>query len=357
MNIQNIKHIQIAKNCTRTASVQVTDPTTTATYWGAGEVVVTKLDNTTVLDATTALGSLKGIAIHQRSFDGKDKSTFTIYKDAVKSYKSRLYQAAVEQSIVIDITGFDETNFTYVLTFRNKGQQTTYKSAYSVSVAVGDTAYDKSGLADAFVAALNRAFNDGGGDFTNFNGVATKDAGGNAIVIDFAQSYDVSLNRPLSFQRVTVQTNGFEATILDNLTGAIAYTTNSNNVTRAQANVGVGTYDQVHYAEITGRGFAERQFQFYAGAPYDVAIPYDTDYKYEADGTTPKRFDVITIGWEKSTSGISGSHSHKGNFDLYLPVEDNATSQVGVATTGIVAILNKWFVTELGVGTAVTVTT
>ena len=54
--------------------------------------------------------------------------------------------------------------------------------------------------------------------------------------------------------------------------------------------------------------------------------------------------------------GVAKVDHEEGVVTLYLPVEDNATSQVGVATTGIIAVLEKYLVTEYGVGTAFTIT-
>ena len=350
MDIRNNAAIVIAKNCGRTANVQVKDKATTATFYGPGEVVITN-EAGTVLTASTALKSVSAIVIKARRADGLGYQDVTIKGKDIKGYTGRQFLAPQSQVVVIDITEYNKTNFLYTLNFTDDQDFNMQPHRTQVSVEVGGTALTKAQLAAAFVAKINQRFGTGNyhnATFSLFAEVADTDK----IKITALDGPFDGLNFSLFYQRFTVRAFDFAATIKDNKTAAI-----TGSVTANRATKGFGHYEEVMQLEKTGRGFSQEDYGRISGMGYDRRPVYDTEVlgKYEADGTTVKRYASVTINWESESGGIVGNHTHAGAIHLFLPVEDAATSQVGVATTGILAVLNKYIVTEYGVGTAFTI--
>lgn len=351
MDIRNNASIFIAKDCARTATVQITDPATTATYYGPGEIVITNTAGT-ALTTATALKSVPEIMIHGRSASGKQGNVVTIKGSEIVKYSYRRYVAPQPQAVYVDITEFNLTDFTYSLHFTSDQDWCVTPHTKSVSVPVGKTAKTKLQLATAFVDKINNLFGADNQDFTTFRFVASLVATDKIKILAVEDDMPDGLNLKYRPQRFTVQANGYEATITDNKTAALTSPEAINRATK-----GVGTYFEVAEAEKTGRGFAQGRYGFVLSNTHLRMPDYDVEVlgMYEANGTTLKRYDEIVITWVKDVKDIGGNHPHGGAVILYLPVEDNDTNQVGVATTGIVPVLNKYIVTEYGVGSAFTI--
>lgn len=355
MDIRNSNAIVIAKNCTRTASVQVTDPETVATYYGLGEVVVTDTAGTP-LTTTTAVKAIPEIAIHARNQAGEEKAPVVIKGADIVGYTYENYVLPQEQVIVVDFTEFALTNHSYILKFTSYKDFRPQPQRQTVVVEVGDTALTKVQLATKFVDQINLFFDSQNIDRSSFKMSAVlADTDKVQITLNSEVNLDDGLNYCPDYQRISASVIGSEAVIVDNLTEAISY----GAISADQATVGRGDFYEVRSIEKTERGFREGEYGRVAKNSYAFSLNYDTeiDGEFEADGTTVKRYDCVNIHWIRSKKSFSGDHSHRGVTKLFLPVEDNATSQVGVAATGIIAVLNKYIVTEWGVGEAVVLST
>ena len=357
MDIRNQSEILIPKNCTRTANAQITDKSTTATYYGPGELVITDTKGT-VLNNTTALKSVSEIMFHIRNASGESGQHISLRGDEITSYTSRLFKLAQPQVTVVDITQFSLTNFTYRLQLTSDkvpcyGQQ-PYRT--SVHITVGETAYaSKAALATAFAAKINEFYNTGNTDRSTFKLSAAVEQTDKLVITSIDQDSDGLLFQ-VDPQLFSVSADGFEATIVDNKTGAISY----SSVTKDAWERGRGTYELVQEIEKTGRGFVQNRYGRVLQPYYPLALDYDTSVlgKFEADGTTVKRYDEVTIGWQRTRRTVGGDHTHQGVITIFLPVEDNTTSQVnGTDTSSILKVLNKYIVTEYGIGTAITLST
>lgn len=354
-DIRNHSALIVAKNCDRTANVQISDPDTPATYIGTGETVITDTAGT-VLNTTTAVKAISEIQFHTRSENGNFRPTLSVKGEDIVGYTHQQFLAPQGQVTVVDFTEFGLTNHTYILKFTSYKDFSPQPFRQTIEVEVGGTALTKAQLAQAFADKINLFFNEQNIDYSSFRlTAAVQGTSSDQLVIStFIGREPDGLNYHVNYQRFYTQAIGYEATIVDNLTAAI----NTNGVTVNQAQVGKGDYWHVRECEKTERGFTESLAGRVAYNTYAVNIPYETELlsKYEADGTTLKRYDMINIHWRRGKKSFSGDHTHQGVIKLFLPVEDNGTNQVdGANTSSIVKVLNKYIVTEYGVGTAFTV--
>ena len=83
VDVKNIQHFHVVKDCTRTANVQIRDKFNTTTYLGNGECVITDPQGN-VLTTTTALKSVPSILIHTRALKGDGIYTTEIKGSAIK---------------------------------------------------------------------------------------------------------------------------------------------------------------------------------------------------------------------------------------------------------------------------------
>jgi hypothetical protein len=345
MDVRNVSAILIAKNCTRTADVQILN-SATAKYYGAGELVITDGAGTPLTTAT-ALKAVPEIRLYARRADGVGGNYVAVQGKDIVSYTHKKYVAPQSQAVYVDITEATKTNFVYALHFTSDKDFAEVPHRDSVHVEVGATALTKVQLVDAFVAKINLRFNTQNIDESTFRLIAAKVSTDKLLITAVDGPWD-GLTERVGYQRFTVQAYDFGATIKDNKTAIITETT--PDIPRATK--GFGDYFEVMELEKTGRGFAQSRFGSIMNPWADIRNVYDTEIygRFEADGTTTRRYDLVTIRYNRANRSITGDHTHEGAITLFLPVEDNDTSQVNAAD-GIVPILNNYIVTEWGVGT------
>jgi len=110
MDVRNINQIFVAKDCARTASVQIHDASNGTTYIGAGEVVIVNEFGTVLNDTTATKVDNKEIYIVGRTSDG-----LSTYKSApivgkgLQDLNTKLYAAAVEQITYLGWNGASGT--------------------------------------------------------------------------------------------------------------------------------------------------------------------------------------------------------------------------------------------------------
>jgi hypothetical protein len=350
MDIQGNTKVFFPDSCARTANVQVTDAATSATFIGPGELVVTNAAGT-VLTTATALASVPVIRLVHRAKNGTMRPFAEIRKQDVTGYFGKNYVAAAPlvHVVTLDAGVASLTDHTFTLSFSNAGYTNCDLFTRSVSYTV-TTAETVTQIATGLAAAINSYFDTRNTDGTTFS--ATAAVVNDKVVITAGEFLDpLTLNNVYEPTRFTVVATSFKATITDNKTGTVSDgTTTYDQMTR-----GAGTNFEAIQVERRGLGFSSSGYTQVAFAPYELTKSYDAK-QFESDGSTSARYDVLVINWEHSHNSLT-NYTKRGNIRIFLPVEDNATSQVGVATVGIVPVLNKYFVTELGIGTAFTVTT
>lgn len=363
MDIRNNAEIFIAKNVARTATVQILDKDA-ASFWVPGEIVITNTRGV-ALDTTTAVKAVKTICIHAKNASGNSGQNVYLKGADIVGYTHRLFKAPQPQVAVIDITDFARTDFTYQLEFTDE-LTCGRPQRRTISVTVGSTAETKLSLATKFVDKINEYFINQNKDRTVLSlSAAIVDTDKIAVT---AENRDADgLNFEVETQQFIVDYYGYDKTAISSNPESFGATVEDN---RSSAIVspaypvmerGVGTFELVSQNEKQARGFAQSAYNELSSSSYIVSNDYDTAVlgKFEANGTTLRRFDEITIKYKRPTSNVSGAHAQEGVIQLYLPVEDNATSQVnGVGvTTSILGVLNKYIVTEYGVGSAITLST
>lgn len=353
MDTKGISTIFIPGNVARTASVQVTDPTTTATYLKGGEMVITD-EAGTVLTSATALKAVDRIQLKNRSLDGKFSRNLTIKGSDITSYRGVKYLAPQELVHVITLDDSVEalTNHSFNLMIEsNQDFCGTYSFKKTVGFAI-TTATTKDAIVDGLVAAVNTQFGVGVRSKTTFAIVASKVANGGdpqLVLTSFDRNPPRDLNTIYRPQRYSVANTSFTATVEDNKTADLVY--NAAGTTALRMTKGKGSYWEVGTMERTGRGESEVQYNRTFNNTHIVTQSYDAE-EFQSDGVTANEYDGIVINYVSRNEDLLSQTQH-GCVKIMLPVEDNATSQVnGVATSSIVKVLNKYIVTEYGIGTA-----
>ena len=326
--------------CARTASVQVLDPATTATYIGAGELVVTD-DKGVVLTTATALKTVPAINIRIRNTDGTVGPKIRIPGKDIVAYRGRAYKAPVLYTAYAEVTDFNKTNYTYTLHIWEEGNFNVNHTP--VSVTTGATAYTKTQLINAFVTAINAQFKTNNRDLT-IPYIEASNVGNTHIKLvglDFTD-FDV-LTKPRVVNRFSVQAVDGFATITDNKIEAL---TSPEAVD--QCTLGFGDYRDIKALEVHGR--ARDSFKYMELRP--TGFPITHNYNTVAGET----YDTITIEWKTKleNGGVIFNQANQ-TLSIALPITNNNAGQVGVATHGIVPVLEKYIVTEFGIGSAFTI--
>ena len=330
----------VVDSCARTASVQVHDPETIATFIGKGELVITD-DRGVVLTTATALKTVPAINVRIRNTDGKFGPKIRIPGADLVAYRGKKYVAPVLFTTYLEVTDFNKTEHTYTIHIWEEGNFNV--NHVPVSVTTGTTAYTKTQLINAFVDAINAQFKTGNRDLS-IPYISASNVGNTHIKLVGLDSpkYD-SLTMPRTVNRFSVQAIGSFATVTNNHLAAL---TSPEAVDKCT--VGSGDWRDVSELEIHGK--ARDSFQYKELRP--EGFPVRHNYNTVEDET----YDFITIEW-KSKLENGGVIFNQANqmLTIALPVTNNNASQVGVATTGIVAVLEKYIVTEWKVGSAFTI--
>lgn len=340
----------IPDSCARTASAQIKDKATTATYYGKGELVITD-DNGVVLTNATALKSVPAINIHMRGIEGKAFSNVRIAGKDITGYTLTPYVAPQELVHTVDF-GMTTTDVgaMYQVKLTDDECSGMYGQIFSDQVSVvTPTAITKSALVDLFVTKINLRFKTLNTKHTTFY-LEASNVGGLLVLTTLHFGFDPVTDkyRP---ERYSVQVNDSAplATVLSNKLDALV-TPATPRMTK-----GTGSFYSVSQIEYEAAGFTNDAYgNVFPLTPPAARINYQAQ-EFFADGLTANGYDIVTINY-KIEGGDYTQTAHTGAVYLYLPLEGNATSQVdGLDTSSIVKVLNKYIVTEYGVGTAVVV--
>jgi len=366
MDINKITQIIPAKNCARTngsdtidgdtvTGVQVwtdteDDGSSAETYIGPGEVVITDASGL-ALDNTTDYKDVDEMAIHWRTYDGQ--STFSTQRfkpEWIKSYNFKEYKAAQEQ--VVEISGIDGTlqDYTYTVKFQkmpsNKRGINNGLHIKTVTYTTG-ASDDAETIATGLAEAINKEFAQDNLMPLTATQIGTG-AGAAVLITGNPLPYETGVIQ-YDVLRYDVTGTNFDCTIKDNIGEEFD---DVDATTHSPYTKGNGTWQQVAEMEFQSLIHAE-------GANRDLNLPLHrrrgvvalSTQKYEDDGSTINRYDIITLNWKYSDGALSQSSTQSGSIVLALPLDDNATSQAD----NIVAALNKAFVTDYAIrGTAVT---
>ena len=248
----------VVDSCGRTANVQVTDPATTATYIGDGELVIAD-DKGVALTTSTALKTVPAINVYIRNKNGEVGPKIRIPGKDIVAYRGRKYKAPVLFTAYAEVVNYNKTNHTYTLHIWEEGNFNG--NHVPVSITTGETAYTQKDLVDAFVDAINLQFKTGNRDLSipyieasNVNDTYIKMVG-----LDDTE-YD-ALTKPRSVNRFSVQAIDGFATITNNHLAAL---TVPESV--AKCTVGFGDWKDIKSYEIHGK--ISRFFQIQRTSPY-----------------------------------------------------------------------------------------
>ena len=365
MDVNTKNHVFVAKNCGRTAtlaaevidgdtlpigSVQIQTPLVDSgaaalSYYGGGELLITD-ESGRFLNTTLAVKTVPDIVIHQRSLNGANHffSNPIAGKD-ITSYTLIPYKAPSENVAIISGIDASLADTAYMLKIRTLGSQTkgmkinTVKTAYFKTAVAGNTAAE---IATGLVAYINTNFVDD--PVMPMTAAVTGAASNEVTITALPLTYEVGqfVYDKLKF---SVQLVNFTATVQYNDAADLTV----NAVTHTQSTKGAGTYMQVAEAEWFAKMYTGANKTKVHPSYSTTELPLDVQV-YEDDGTTANRYDTLVINYTSIDGSYSQNIRHQGSITLYLPVDDNATNQVGVALIGIMAVLDKYIVTEYGIG-------
>lgn len=328
------KHFVIDK-CARTANVQVKDPDTTATYFGAGEMVITDKAGTT-LTTSTALKSVEAIVLWLRNKDGSVAYRAELAGKDITYYGVEKYKAYTPLTTYVEVTDFAKTNHEYLLEIVDEGLVSETPCVSPISVVTGDTAYTKVQLIDAFVAAINLRHKTVNRDQTiprltasNYDDTHIK------IVAEEYTSWD-ALTRPRVVPRFNVLAVNGWGTVTSNKYAAL---TSPEAVALFHEGTGLGK--QIAEVEV----LATQQDNF-TKMNY-MGFPMARNYNYDAAET----YDVVKINLTSRLDKRSvGVVEGKKQISIAIPVTSNDSAQAA----DIIAVLNKYINNQWGVGSAIT---
>lgn len=351
MDIKHINNFLVAKDCDRTNSIvpdtiagdsvtgiQVTsskqdDGTTATTYFGPGELAIT--DPSGLVVDNTVTKAVEGIKFLLRTSDGQSVLPYKELAGAtVTDYNLQPYTAPAE--LVASVTGIPVYNdFSYIVRIRKVGTDKikpgipTSRTVNYISDATATATEIAQGLVDAINTGFSRE--------TVLPVEAVLNATDDGVVIK-AKSLEWELGA-FAYEklRFVVELVSFEATTVYNNTADLTVDT----VTYPKATIGSGSYEQVADMEWFSRFFSGEFVQ------NDKAFLAN---EIRMNANSANTYDILTISWKDRDQSFGVHTARQGEITLALPVENNATNQVA----DIVATLDKYIVTEFGVGTALT---
>lgn len=361
MDKRNINDVFVPKNCTRTVGADTIDllavtgvqikaskndaGVAATTFFGPGEVVITDAYGL-VLDATTALKSVPSIKIHAREYNGVGvHGSKEIRGKDITGYRINPYLAP--QECMVGISGIDAslTEYDYILNIEleptNARTDYVYDKRITVAYTSGTTASTEAEIYAGLALEINKYFGENA-----YNDITLKaTAAATGLLIEAVENdWDLESFK-FSQTRFKVSSTA-EATIVTNLHGDVTFLT----VAYPKATRGAGHYKIVaeeEYQSQPFRGVSRNQ-----GLPEKMrrTMPLSAQ-EFETDGITANKYDELIINWEYTHNHTLTGTMQQGTIHIFLPVEDNGTSQVGSAT-GIVPVLDKYIATEWGVSSA-----
>lgn len=307
----------VIDSCARTATVQITDPATTATYIGAGELVVTGVGGV-VLASGDIDATVKRVQIQHRKKNGTFSPTYTLDIDKLKTLAIKKYVAPVVCASVVTVTDFAQLNHNYVMYIYT--ENCINNTPYAVSVKTGATALTKKQLIDNFVTAINLRFGTNNTDKTLPKLVASNVSDLHLKVVAGVEDFSV-VNDPYDPTVFTVVALEDWGTVQTNKFAAIT--------TPSVAKFEKGAY--------SGKQVAEREFEDlgFSNGNYGNIMPrYKLNLGYDA--VEAETYDAIVIQTIEPESSELGSGTVPSTAHIYLPITDNTTSQVA----DIIDVLN-----------------
>ena len=358
MDVRDINNTYVAEDCSRTAAgaetidgvsvtgVQIHAPlidagTAAASYIGAGELLVTDVSGRALTSTITAAEgkTIAEMVIHQRSVDGNNFFTSPTIKGAsITSYNLIPYEAPIEHVAVVHTIDNSLNDYAYMLKIRrigtdnNKLKETSVKTAYFNSAAGGSTAAQ---IATGLAAYINLNFNT-----DPLVPISAVVANTNELVIT-ALPYEFEIGK-FRYEKLN-----FVVELVDLFSATVEYNDKADLTvtdTYTQATPGAGTYEQVVQMERFGK--------LYTGANKNLQSPIYRRNIVALETDSAETYDTVVINWTHAQGDFSQNVRQEGSLTLFLPVTNNATNQVGVATIGIMAVLDGYIVTEFGVGVA-----
>jgi hypothetical protein len=362
MDTNFITSVYIAKNCARTNGTDATidgDTVTgcqinaplkdngaaAATYYGAGELVVTDASNKVLTAGTILSKSLEEIKFAQRSYNGLNfyGSHPAIAGKNITSYVITPYKAAVEQVSIVHTIDATLLDTTYILKIRSVETNTMttnldkcVQSVMFKSAVAGSTAAQ---IATGLVTEINYNFNNH--PTMPLEAVELSDGiGMNSIKITARPKEFIPGVFPYEKVRFTVELINFTATTVDNIGADLVY----NGITYYMATPGAGTYEQVAQMEWQAKMETGANKEKVNPGFRKPEVALDTQ-QYEDDGTTINRYDLITVNWTNTQGDFSQNVRQTGSVVIALPKDNNTTNQ----QTDIKDCLNKYIYTIWGV--------
>ena len=414
IDVSNIKQVFVLKDCARTVGVQITDPSA-PNYIGNGESVITDPQGN-VLTTTTAIKAVDRIFIHTRSLSGNDMyRSVELPGSAITGLHCENYAPSYEQISILGYNGASgnasinlvaDTLYSIKViskwnpscrTVDTFGWRSSFTTPTVADVLLGISAqintkggvkgYDENlrikstVLTDATPVAITPTGKvTRGSKYVTFSGAVTNIVDGDVLTIGTVP-YQVDSVKSSTQVKLTspFQGNSASAAALAEVpkTGnwglkiegleyefspgnynyrvckfelATSVDIASSFVTTV-ASRGSGTYKQVAELEWYCKNFQGNDHKVDARGLRPI------DYKYDAplsvDGTS-ETFDLVTITWENTeTKTIHGNTVQSGSVVLAIPV---GAGQADGGTTTIEEVLNKYIVTEWGIGTAISLT-
>lgn len=166
LKADNLFNVLIGTDIARTASVQITDPATTATYIASGEIVV--LDkNDNVLTAGSTIADSDKIRFVQGTGTGNPLVYSNwIYASNVTSYTGASYVAAQEQIYYVGYNGSSGSidvstagsNYIIRVLFKHDSEMWSEQSSVLYNEYTSDATPTQSEVAAAFVAKYARTY-------------------------------------------------------------------------------------------------------------------------------------------------------------------------------------------------------
>lgn len=357
MDVRDINNVYVAEDCARTAGgaetidgasvsgVQIHAPlidagTAAGTYYGGGELLVTDVSGRALTSTIVAAEgkAIPEIVIHQRSLNTENHFTSPAIKGAsITSYDLIPYEAPVEHVAVVHTVDATLLDFEYMIKIRrigtdnNKLKETSVKTAFFRSAVAGSTAAQ---IVTGLAAYINNNFNT-----DPLVPISAVVANVDELVIS-ALPYTFEVGK-FRYEKLNFVVE------LVNFTAEVEYNDKADLTvtdTYTQATPGAGTYEQVVQMERFGK--------LYTGANKNLQSPVYRRDIVALESDTAETYDTMVINWTNLQGDFSANVRQEGSLTVFLPVTNNATNQVGVATIGIMAVLDAYIVTEYGVGVA-----
>lgn len=403
MDISNFKEIIVAKDCARTANVQVWDPNAATTYLGNGEVVITDAQGN-ILD-NTVTKAVDRIFIKSRSAVGDGTlSSVELRGQDITGFYCENYAAASEQKVELGYNGSagnasinlaadtlywfkliplfkrgDRSPETFAwrsgataptsadvlaglaanLNIKGKEDKLLRVKAYvetdsAVTAGVGTTAAVVTGSKYVTFAAVHGLT---GGEFLVINSkVYVVDEVKSTTQIVLNQPYLDASNAAIAVSSVDDESTGNWGLTLEGLPYEFKAGLYNYNKAKFEVNFpptlfntkpvitnadrGVGTYEQVRDMEWKLKG--------YKGEVVKTMLPYQIDRPLETDGVvSTETYDLVTITFKNnSTTNFDGYVVHEGAVVIAIPV---GAGQGDGGTTTIEEVLNQYIVTAYAV--------